>query len=108
MSICQVADCVLVICTKSSKPVLRASMPPSPASSQPEFWRGCRVVNIPQRYKQRHDVAAGDGAELRAHFVRGHFKARKTGVFFWSAYRRGNPALGFAHKDYRLARGVAA
>jgi hypothetical protein len=49
-------------------------------------------------------AAAGDDpAQLRAHFVRGHFKVRRTGVFFWSAYQRGNPALGFVHKDYALS-----
>lgn len=61
-------------------------------------------LRIPQRYKLRHISADGEpsGIQLRAHFVRGHFKVRRTGVFFWSAYQRGNPALGFAHKDYVL------
>jgi hypothetical protein len=60
---------------------------------------------IPQRYKQRNVPSAGeDPVQLRAHFVRGHFKVRKTGVFFWNAYQRGNPSLGFVHKDYVLDR----
>jgi hypothetical protein len=61
------------------------------------------LVCIPQRYKQRHIAAADDDPrQLRAHFVRGHFKLRKSGLFFWSAYQRGNPALGFVHKDYMV------
>ena len=63
-----------------------------------------RLVCIPSRYKQRYiPTADEDPRQIRAHFVRGHFKVRKTGVYFWSAFQRGNPALGFAHKDYLLA-----
>lgn len=49
---------------------------------------------------------AGDPAHdaaVRAHFVRGHFKVRKTGMFWWSPYVRGDLALGFRSKDYKLA-----
>ena len=68
-----------------------------------------RELCIPQRYKQRNVPEAGeDPVQLRAHFCRGHFKVRGTGVFFWSAHQRGNPSLGFAHKDYVLAQRVAA
>jgi hypothetical protein len=61
------------------------------------------LIDIPQRYKQ-HMTADGDpsGHEVRAHFCRGHFKVRKTGVFFWSAHQRGNPSLGFVHHDYTV------
>jgi hypothetical protein len=64
------------------------------------------LLYIPSRYKQRNISADGNpsGRELRAHYVRGHFKARKTGVFFWSAYRRGSEKLGCIHKDYALRR----
>ena len=63
------------------------------------------LLCIPQRYKQRHLSASNaELMELRAHFVRGHFKLRKTGLFFWSAYQRGNPRLGFVHKDYVLTQ----
>jgi hypothetical protein len=62
------------------------------------------LVGIPSRYKRRNiaDDHEPSGIELRAHFVRGHFKIRRTGVFFWNAFQRGNPALGFMHKDYEL------
>lgn len=64
------------------------------------------LVSIPARYKQRHVCADGEptGMQIRAHFVRGHFKVRRTGVFWWSAYQRGDPKLGFAHKDYVLTQ----
>jgi hypothetical protein len=37
---------------------------------------------------------------LRAHFVMGHWKVRKTGVFWWSPFVRGKLRNGFAGKDY--------
>jgi hypothetical protein len=61
------------------------------------------LICIPQRYRERHHLDGdADSAQLRAHFVRGHFKVRKTGIFWWSAYQRGDPKLGFVHKDYKL------
>jgi hypothetical protein len=40
--------------------------------------------------------------ELRAHFVRGHFKARKSGVFWWSPHARGDLSRGMVAKDYEV------
>ena len=42
--------------------------------------------------------------ETRAHFVRGHFKHRRTGLFWWGPHMRGDLAIGFVSKDYRLER----
>lgn len=47
------------------------------------------------------DAGVG-GAGIRAHFVRGHFKVRKSGIFWWSDFARGDPSLGFADKDYSV------
>lgn len=38
--------------------------------------------------------------EIRGHFVKGHWKVRKSGVFFWGPHRRGG--RGFVHKTYEL------
>ena len=43
----------------------------------------------------------GEVADLRAHFVRGHFKVRKSGVFFWLPHLRGDKGNGFVSKDYK-------
>lgn len=40
--------------------------------------------------------------ELRWHFVRGHFKNRKTGMFWWSPHNAGNRAKGVVEKNYEL------
>jgi hypothetical protein len=41
------------------------------------------TIGIPGRYKMRHVSDGASGRELRAHC--GHFKVRRTGVFFWAA-----------------------
>lgn len=38
----------------------------------------------------------------RLHAVRGHFKKRKTGLFWWSHFVRGVPKNGMVAKDYNL------
>lgn len=42
-------------------------------------------------------------AEMRRHLVRGHFKRRRSGIFWWGDFFRGNPALGEVTKTYRAA-----
>jgi hypothetical protein len=40
--------------------------------------------------------------ELRLHVVRGHFKNRKTGLFFWNSHARGKLQVGQISKHYQL------
>lgn len=42
------------------------------------------------------------GIETRAHLVRGHFKRRKSGMYWWSPFVRGNQKLGIKNKDYEF------
>jgi len=41
------------------------------------------------RAMQRKIEAAGGEAAYRQHLVRGHYKVRKTGIFWWSPFNRG-------------------
>lgn len=55
--------------------------------------RPLRPVTLDLSRRLRAARRAGDNADahfLRAHLVRGHFKTRATGVFWWSAHPRGN------------------
>lgn len=64
-----------------------------------------KILKIAQRQVQR---VYPDGerhpthAPMRGHFCRGHFKARKTGIFFWHPHARGHFSKGTVTKDYRL------
>jgi len=40
--------------------------------------------------------------DLKMHFVRGHFKHRATGLFWWSTHVRGSIEHGMVSKDYEL------
>jgi hypothetical protein len=44
----------------------------------------------------------GQHKDLRLHFVRGHFKHRKTGLFWWSMHARGDKAVGIVEKEYEV------
>jgi hypothetical protein len=47
-------------------------------------------------------VSHGQVGGIRAHLVRGHLKARKTGLFWWSRHARGDARFGVIHKEYRV------
>ena len=48
-------------------------------------------------------------AAMRRHWVRGHFKVRKTGCFWWSPYARGSAEAGeVRHRQYNVKSGEAA
>jgi hypothetical protein len=53
--------------------------------------------------QNRRLAAAGIAAdERRAHLVRGHFKLRRSGVYWWTPHVRGNAKLGFVGKEYNV------
>jgi hypothetical protein len=41
-------------------------------------------------------------AAQRAHTVRGHFKIRRTGIYWWRPFIRGDVAGGFSKKTYKV------
>ena len=60
---------------------------------------------ISARLRERMAEAGANGggeAAVRAHFVRGHLKARETGIFWWSPFIRGDKRLGFVRKEYEV------
>ena len=62
------------------------------------------VLSITKRYIKRNmdPSTVSDGRKFRLHFVRGHFKVRRTGVFFWHHHSRGDSKIGHVDKDYDL------
>lgn len=64
-----------------------------------------KVLHIAHRQARRvypGGEGRGDHAPMREHFCRGHFKTRKTGVFFWHPHLRGDHARGKIEKEYQL------
>lgn len=62
------------------------------------------VLKISPRLKAklRALIKSTGESDMPAHFVRGHFKARKTGIFFWHPFWRGKSSVGVVEKDYVL------
>ena len=60
------------------------------------------VVKFSLSRAQRNAAAAAGmtQVQMREHLCRGHFKIRKTGVFWWSPHLRGQRALGRVERDH--------
>lgn len=57
-----------------------------------------------ERAAQREGACDHEGK--RAHVVRGHFKVRKSGMYWWRPFVRGDLGKGFANKRYDLTAGA--
>jgi hypothetical protein len=64
-----------------------------------------KLLKIAHRQQLRvygKDGSRGDYAPMRGHFVRGHFKTRRSGIFFWHPHARGSFERGTIMKDYEV------
>lgn len=63
-----------------------------------------RTVDLSKGVKRAlHDLREGavePGSDKRLHWVRGHFKVRKSGIFWWNPHLAGVAEEGFIEKDY--------
>jgi hypothetical protein len=60
------------------------------------------TLRIGPHDRQGRSPAASDRQGMRAHTVRGHFKIRRTGVYWWRPFIRGEVADGFVGKRYKV------
>jgi len=62
------------------------------------------ILGIAPRLKDRMGISHGVNGhhDIRWHLCRGHFKVRKTGVFWWRPHSRGDRASGKVEKQYRV------
>jgi len=58
-------------------------------------------LRLPNLRAQPHGGTAGDRAPVRGHFVRGHFKQRASGLYWWSNFFRGD-ATRVVSKSYAV------
>jgi hypothetical protein len=64
-----------------------------------------KILKIAQRQVRRvYPDGKKDSthAPMRAHFVRAHWKVRRTGIYLWSPFIRGDLHRGTIDKDYQL------
>lgn len=62
-----------------------------------------KILKIKHRRMTRpigYDSGRGNYAPMREHFVMGHFKTRRTGIFFWHPHVRGYAKHGRIEKEY--------
>ena len=71
---------------------------------RPEFLSFATVQLSLSQVMRRKEMAASGGGDIRAHLVRGHFKLRKTGAFWWSPFVRGDARKGVVvRRGYEVA-----
>jgi len=63
-----------------------------------------RVAIKLSRVQQRRLGTTDTQNTTRLHTVRGHFKIRKTGIFWWPHFMRGDPQKGAITKDYTVVK----
>lgn len=62
-----------------------------------------QIVQLRHHRETRRGNVHGDGGSVaRAHLVRGHFKVRQSGVFWWSPFVRGDSSRGVMTHEYRM------
>ncbi len=63
------------------------------------------VTHLRMSRAQRNvaDAAGISREEARQHMVRGHFKIRRTGVFWWSSFLRGDASRPVHRRQYEVA-----
>lgn len=60
-------------------------------------------IRMPRRMRRNEErPPSRDEEHMRLHWVRGHIKVRKGGIFWWSHHLRGDPEQGFSDKDYKF------
>ncbi len=71
---------------------------------RPEFLSHTVTRLYLSKARQRDAEATGMSREaMRQHIVRGHFKIRKTGVYWWSPFLRGDASRPMTREHYKVA-----
>jgi hypothetical protein len=57
-------------------------------------------LQISARHAREQRAGTISREAARAHMVRGHFKIRKSGIYWWSPFKRGDPTHPVPRKEY--------
>ena len=60
-------------------------------------------IHTRQQRRVQDDGQSRDHTPIRGHFVAGHWKVRRTGIFFWHPFRRGDFTKGKIDKTYEVS-----
>lgn len=62
-----------------------------------------KILNLDLNKVQERQVQEGlcSRTEARLHLVRGHFKKRKSGLYWWAPFLRGSLEIGVLDKEYK-------
>ena len=86
--------------TFMSAPAINRSL--CKGQTQVRLSHGKVSINLSKVQRNRDIAGSSDSADTPLHSVRGHWKVRKTGVFYWRPFDRGNPAQGTITRNYHV------
>jgi hypothetical protein len=68
----------------------------------PKFEHSITHLKLSRGQRRIGDARGMDREAMRQHLVRGHFKIRKTGVYWWSPFVRGDASRPLARNRYEV------
>lgn len=88
----------------STQPIDRSVLNKSRAKSGKKPLLSFTEIKLDMtRVQARRSAEPGVDGDRRAwHFCRGHFKVRRSGVYWWGAHWRGDPTAGRVKSSYRV------
>lgn len=99
---------ILLVCLINSPPLCRQEVIKREAKTakaaragkgRPSFTL-CDI-HVGRQYAAGEAAGHAATSAKRLHVTRGHFKVRKTGIFWWNQHWRGDAKLGTVEKQYR-------
>ena len=71
-------------------------------------YRVCHL-RVPKALRNTIGVVGNEpGGKKAFHYVSGHFKVRKTGIYWWQPHSRGDISLGVVHRKHTIVEGADA
>lgn len=87
---------------KSSDEKIDGSVNVKRVRSGKAFLHDYSVLDLKKEIRESMSETENTHDGRRLHWKRGHFKQRKTGLFWWKAHLAGRKELGFHEKDYSV------
>ena len=69
---------------------------------RPLFEHHVLKIHTRQQRRVSDSERGGSHEPIRGHFVAGHWKVRRTGIFFWHPFQRGDFTKGKIDKTYEV------
>ncbi len=95
-------NCKNLLTSREVVPSARLQKARMRRGKQPLFSHKILDISLTRSQANRAASQGMTRAQMRLHMVRGHFKVKKTGIYWWSPFIRGSKEAGLVTKDYAV------